>query len=109
MPPNCPTSGVHLTVSATEPGISPLPAEIDLMGLANADSYTFKNDMLKIYDGSKIIDMLRLHDSTTDGFTVQKTASSVNIVAITDPTHLPVGLPIHVDDAPTITRSPLMS
>jgi hypothetical protein len=71
------------------------PPEIDLIGLATADSYTFQNDMLSIFSGPKIIDTLRLHDGTANGFAVEKTSSSVNIVAITDPTNTPVGLPIH--------------
>src|SRR5208283_1376128 len=31
-------------------------AEIDLVGLAHADSYSFKNDMLAIYSGNSVID-----------------------------------------------------
>ena len=34
--------------------------EIDLAGLANADSYSLKNDLLSIYSGCKVIDTLRL-------------------------------------------------
>jgi hypothetical protein len=68
---------------------------IDLMGLVTADSYSFKNDMLSIFSGSTVIDTLRLHDSTQFGFAVERTATSVNVVAISDPTNPPVGLPIH--------------
>jgi hypothetical protein len=75
---------------------SPLPAEIDLMGLATADSYTYKNDMLSIYSGKSAINRLHLSDQTLHGFVVEKGAGSVNIVAILDPAHAPVGLPIHV-------------
>ena len=73
-------------------------AEIDLVGLANAHSYTFKNDMLNIFSGNKIIDTLRLHDSTQYGFVVEPptTGGSCNIVAIADPNNVPAGLPIHV-------------
>jgi hypothetical protein len=78
------------------PAGSSLPAEIDLMGLATADSYSYQNDMLRIFSGSQVIDRLRLHDATANGFAVQKTAGSVNIVAITDPTSPPVGLPVHL-------------
>ncbi len=74
---------------------SPLPAEIDLMGLATADSYTYKNDMLSIYSGKSVIDRLHLTDQTLHGFVVEKGAGSVNIVAILDPAHPPFGLPIH--------------
>src|SRR5207248_2090163 len=53
-------------------------SEIDLMGLANADSYTYQNDLLSIFSGSSVIDKLHLHDSTPNGFAVEKTAGSVN-------------------------------
>jgi hypothetical protein len=39
-------------------------SDIDLVGLAKADSYTFKNDMLSIFGGNRLIDRLRL---TNDG------------------------------------------
>ncbi len=34
--------------------------EVDLQGLANADSYTYQNDMLSIYSGGCVIDTVRL-------------------------------------------------
>ncbi|HJS84315.1 MAG TPA: hypothetical protein VJ779_02525 [Acetobacteraceae bacterium] len=34
--------------------------EVDLQGLANADSYTFQNDMLSIYSGDTVVDTVRL-------------------------------------------------
>ena len=34
--------------------------ELDLQGLANADSYTFQNDMLSIYSGDTVLDTVRL-------------------------------------------------
>jgi hypothetical protein len=69
---------------------------IDLIGLAEADSYTFKNDLLSIFSGKSIIDTLRLHDSTPNGFVVQKDLDSVNILGISNPTSLPEGLlPLH--------------
>ena len=46
--------------------------EIDLMGLATADGYTYKNDMLNILSGNKIIDTLHLHNSTLNGFVVER-------------------------------------
>jgi len=72
------------------------PSEIDLMGLANADGYSYKKDMLNILSGSKIIDTLRLHDNTLNGFVVEAptAAGAVSIVEITDPTNPPVGLPL---------------
>jgi hypothetical protein len=83
-----------ITLADFGPGIT-LP-EIDLEGLAKADSYTFKNDMLRLFSGHKVIDTLRLTDQTQFGFAVEKTASSVNIVGI-DPTHPATGtlLPMH--------------
>jgi hypothetical protein len=52
--------------------------------------------MLKILSGSKVIDKLRLHDRTPNGFVVEPptAAGSVHIVAITDTTNPPVGLPM---------------
>ena len=67
------------------------------MGLATADSYTYKNDMLSIYSGKSVIDRLHLTDQTLHGFVVEKGAGSVNIVAILDPAHIPFGLPIQSD------------
>jgi hypothetical protein len=71
-------------------------SEVDLMGLATADGYNYKNDMLNILSGNKIIDTLRLHDSTPNGFTVNLPTSGssvVSIVANTDQTGLMAGLP----------------
>lgn len=87
----------HVVLSV-KPGAMPdqgMPSQIDLAGLANADSYTFQNDMLRLYSGTTVIDRLRLTDATPNGFAVQKAAGSVNIVAILDPTQPPVGLPLH--------------
>ena len=69
--------------------------EIDLLGLATADSYTYQNDMLSIFSGKSIIDTLRLTNQSPNGFVVKPpaTGGSVNIVAITDPLHPPPGLP----------------
>jgi hypothetical protein len=69
---------------------------IDLMSLAAADSYTYQNDMLSIWSGNTVIDKLRLHDNTPHGFVVEAptTGRSVN-VAISDPNHVPGGLPVH--------------
>ncbi len=38
--------------------------EIDLMGLATADSYTYQNDILSIYSGNAVIETLRLNSTT---------------------------------------------
>lgn len=94
--PNAFLAAVTLQTGPVGPNGPAMPAEIDLMGLATADSYTFVNDSLSIFSGNSVIDTLRLHDATLSGFTVQKGASSVNIIAITDPTNVPAGLPVHV-------------
>jgi|SRR5208283_3526726 len=72
-------------------------AEIDLVGLAHADSYTFKNDMLAIYSGNHVIYGMRLQDGYLPGvFAVAQTPSGVNIFSSADPNNLPAGaLPIH--------------
>lgn len=74
--------------------------EIDLVGLAKADSYSFKNDMLSIYSGKGIIDTLSLQQGSGiqagSPFVVEKTATGVSIYSLSDPTH-PAGklLPLH--------------
>jgi hypothetical protein len=71
-------------------------SQVDLMGLAKADSYTFKNDMLKIFSGNNVIDTLRLTNQTPYGFDVVGTASSVNVVAHSSSGELlPGALPVH--------------
>jgi hypothetical protein len=70
---------------------------IDLMGLATADSYSYRNDMLKIYAGDHVIERLHLDDNTLYGFVVEApVGSKVSIVEVLDLTHRPVGLPVHV-------------
>jgi hypothetical protein len=72
-------------------------SEIDLMGLATADSYSYSKDMLKVWSGDKIIDRLRLTDQTPYGFDLVKTSGSVNVVALgSNGQTLPGALPIHV-------------
>lgn len=93
--PNEFSAKITLTTTQASPAY-PLPAEIDLHGLATADSYTFRNDMLSIFSGKSVIDRLHLTDDTAHGFAVEKAAGSVNIVAISDPTNPPIGLPIHI-------------
>jgi hypothetical protein len=70
--------------------------EIDLPGLAHIDSYTFKNDLLRLYTGNHVAGQLQLHDATTNGFVVQQAAGRVDILSILDPASPPVGLPVHV-------------
>jgi hypothetical protein len=90
----------HVTLAAPVGGLS-LP-EIDLNGLANADSYTFKNDMLSIFSGNSVIDRMRLTNQVAHGFFVDKAANgTISITGITDPTHIPIALfdhllPLHV-------------
>lgn len=71
-------------------------SEVDLVGLATADSYTFKNDMLRIFSGNNVIDTLRLTDQTPYGFDVVKTAGSINVVALSSSGEaIPGALPVH--------------
>ena len=67
---------------------------IDLNGLAKVDSYSFKNDMLKLYDGNKVVDTLRMHNSDPDFF-VTKTVAGVSIYGSSTPVN--IGLPVHHD------------
>ena len=71
--------------------------EIDLVGLAHADSYTFKNDMLAIYSGNCVIYSMRLRAYSGFGvFEVAQTPSGVNIFSTADPNNPPAGaLPVH--------------
>jgi len=73
----------------------PMTATINLEGLANADSYTFANDMLSIFSGKSVIDTLRLHDSTQFGFAVNKVPDGVSVVTNVDQTNPVGGLPVH--------------
>src|SRR5262249_51389600 len=68
---------------------------VDLVGLAQADSYTYQKDLglLSIFSGNSIIDTLHLTDNTPNSFVVQETAGSVFITAIGDPLNPPPGLP----------------
>jgi hypothetical protein len=67
---------------------------IDLNNLVKANSYTYKNDMLSIYSGGRIIDHLRL--TTTAAFTVEETSAG-GVSIYTADTQPPVGtaLPLH--------------
>jgi hypothetical protein len=82
--------------TAFQGSVTLVQGRVDLEGLATADSYTFKNDMLSIFAGNAVIDTLRLHDATQYGFAVEKTATGVGVVAIGDPAHPPAGLAIHM-------------
>jgi hypothetical protein len=72
-------------------------AEIDLVGLAHADSYSYLNDILKIYSCDRVIDTLKFqNDFTAGSFAVVQAASAVQIVTVNDPTQPPAGaLPVH--------------
>jgi hypothetical protein len=71
--------------------------EIDLMGLAQADSYSYRNDMLDIFGGGKVLEHLRFHDATANGFVVENLApGKIGIASIIDPANPPIGLPVHV-------------
>jgi len=70
--------------------------EIDLIGLAHADSYSFQHDMLSIFSGNSVIDTLHMHDGTLYGFVVQQASAGVSVIGIDDPANPPPGgLPIH--------------
>ena len=71
--------------------------DIDLNGLARADSYSFRNDMLTIYaSNGKAIDKLRL-TTNSSAFSVEKTATGVSIYTADDILHSSTGtlLPLH--------------
>jgi hypothetical protein len=75
--------------------------EIDLNGLAKADSYTYQNDLLSIFHGKSVIDTLRLNQIAQDlgvlPFAVEKTTAGVSIYTTSDPTHPPgTALPAYV-------------
>ena len=69
--------------------------EIDLNGLAKANSYTYQNDMLSIFSGKSVIDTLRLASSET--FSVEKTSTG-GVSIYTAAASPPPGtlLPIHM-------------
>jgi hypothetical protein len=68
--------------------------DIDLRGLAKADSYSFKNDVLSIFGAGKTLDNLRL--TSASAFSVEKTTSGVSIYTA-DAVQHPSGtlLPLH--------------
>lgn len=59
----------------------PTGDEIDLVGLANADGYSFKNDILRITDHGRIIDRLHLANSAaTQPFVVAEVQGSTYVL-----------------------------
>lgn len=70
--------------------------EIDLIGLAGADSYTFKNDMLRLYSGCKDIYNMRLIGSSYyTGLAVTETAKGVSIYSFYGNETFTGELPVH--------------
>jgi hypothetical protein len=75
-------------------------ASVDLLGLAKADSYTYNNDLLKLYSGHKVIDTMSLSGApgvtlTASSIGVDKTATGVTVFmdrGFANPSEL---LPIH--------------
>jgi len=63
----------------------------NLVGLASADSYTFTNDLLAIYHGKSVIDVLRLADSSP--FYIDKTPTGITVSSFDPGQGVP--LPIH--------------
>ena len=83
-------------IQSTFPGTVDLTnGEIDLNGLAKANSYTYQNDMLSIFSGKSVIDTLRLASSET--FSVEKTSTG-GVSIYTAAASPPPGtlLPIHM-------------
>ena len=73
--------------------ISEWGAAIDLEGLAKADSYAFKNDILSIYGAhNKLIDTLKLNASSA--FSVEKSGSTVVVWAFYNPDPSAMALPM---------------
>jgi hypothetical protein len=73
-------------------------AEIDLVGLAHADSYSLNNDLLKIYSGDTVIDTMRLSDANlgSETFAVVQAADGVHLLTLEPLTPPPSGLlPLH--------------
>jgi hypothetical protein len=67
---------------------------IGLAGITNADSYSYANDLLTLFDGNRPIDVLRLNDSGT--LQVRENSSGVFVGSSTST--LPsdtVALPMH--------------
>jgi hypothetical protein len=78
-------------------------AEVDLVGLAKADSYTFENDMLSIFGGNCVIDRLKLtNNGSFEGvphdLVVSKSGSDVWLTqsGLTGPPLGSTTLPLHV-------------
>lgn len=71
-------------------------ASVSLHGLATADSYTYKNDLLKLYSGNKVIDTMSLRGAVTAStIGLEKTSTGISVVmdrAIAGQTEL---LPLH--------------
>lgn len=59
--------------------------DIDLKGLAAANSYSFKDDILSIFGGGKTLD--KLHITGGADFSVEKTATGVSIYTADDTHH----------------------
>ena len=72
--------------------------EVDLQGLANADSYTYQNDMLSLYSGNKVIDVLRLTLPPPVGNAIPLTVSRTSTGIAVDRDYVPSSytpLPMH--------------
>lgn len=68
---------------------------IDLNNLV-ADSYSYKNDMLSLWEQGKVVDTLRL--ASVNGVSVEPTSTGVAVTAALNPNSLPPGttlLPLH--------------
>ena len=78
-------------------------SEVDLVGLAKADSYTFENDMLSIFSGNCLIDRLKLTNNgsfigVSHDLVVSKSGSDVWLTqsGLTSPPIGSITLPLRV-------------
>jgi hypothetical protein len=71
--------------------------ELDLVGLAHADSYSYQNDMLRIYAGDTVIDRMKLQLGYGAGsFAVTQAVDGVHIYGVAVGDGPPAGgLPLH--------------
>ncbi|HTI80837.1 MAG TPA: hypothetical protein VL614_10365 [Acetobacteraceae bacterium] len=71
-------------------------ARVNLLGLATADSYTYKNDLLKLYSGNKVIDTMSLSGAVTAAtIGVEKTSTGISVLMDRDIAGQTELLPLH--------------
>ena len=102
------TSTVKVDAPATFKGLVNLHAnaELDLVGLANADSYTLRNDILTLYAGDTVLDAIRVRVGSRPAgypganfqFTVSHNAGGI---AVRYSDRVPTGALLQVHGVPT--------